>query len=271
MDYIKPTSFIISFLLSYISLPLIMRMLIRTETICKNFKSIEIPISLGIMFVFVQVITLGILDLLFKIKGNFNLVYLLGFVFIGMLGLLDDLIGEKSIKGLKGHIKALFNGTLTTGGIKAILGFFISIVVSFYLSNTYKDLIINSFLIGLFTNFINLFDLRPGRAIKVFISFSLMFLIFSKIKDKNYILYSFFGIIIPYIRLDLKSMAMMGDVGSNILGFTLGIFTAINFDIIPRVVILIVLLIFHFMSEKVSFSKIIDNNFLLRYIDELGR
>lgn len=271
MDYIKLTSFMISIILSYISLPMITDMLLRSKVVCENFKSVVIPTSMGIMFVFIQVITLGILDIFFDLNGNFNLVYLLGFAFIGIIGLLDDLIGEKTIKGLRGHIKALFRGTLTTGGIKAILGFFISLVVSSYISNTFKDLIINSLLIGLFTNFINLFDLRPGRAIKVFIIFSLIFLGFSKFKDKNYIIYSFFGIIIPYIRLDLKAMAMMGDVGSNILGFTLGIFAAVNFSFIFRIIILIILLVFHFIAEKVSFSKIIDNNRFLRYIDDLGR
>lgn len=271
MNYLKPTSFILSLFLSYISLPMIMRMLFRSNIVCENFEFVKIPTSMGLVFVFVQVITLGILDILFGLNDNFNLVYLLGFIFIGMIGLLDDLIGEKTIKGLRGHIKALFDGILTTGAIKAILGFFISFIVSFYISNAIKDLIINSLLIGLFTNFINLFDLRPGRAIKVFVIFSLMFVGFSKFKDKNYIMYSFFGIIIPYIKFDLKAMAMMGDVGSNILGFTLGIFAAVSFSLALRMTILIILLIFHFMAEKVSFSKIIDNNTFLKYIDDLGR
>lgn len=271
MNYLKLISFILSLFLSYISLPMIMRMLFRSNILCENFERVMIPTSMGMVFAFVQVITLSIVDILFGLNDNFNLVYLLGFIFIGMIGLLDDLIGEKTIKGLKGHIKALFNGTLTTGAIKAILGFFISFIVSFYLSNDIKNLIVNSLLISLFTNFINLFDLRPGRAIKVFIIFSFIFIWSSKIKDKNYIIYSFFGIIIPYIKFDLKAMVMMGDVGANILGFTLGVFTAVNFSIIFKIILLIILLTFHFIAEKISFSKIIDNNKVLRYIDNLGR
>lgn len=264
-------SILLSFILSYYSLPKVMSMLIRSNIVCENFKSDRIPTSMGIVFVFIQVITIGILELLFDFNGNFNTVYLLGFVFMGFIGLIDDLIGEKNIKGLKGHFKALTNGIITTGALKAILGFFISLVVSSFISNTYLDFTINSLLIGLFTNFINLFDLRPGRATKIFIFLFIIFIITSINKDNYYILFSFFGILIPYITFDLKAKAMMGDVGSNILGYTLGIFSTISFNFRIKIVILVLLLIFHFMAERVSFSKIIDNNRFLKYLDSIGR
>ena len=160
MNYYYLISLILSFLLTYVALPKVMDMLLRSNIVCENFKSDLIPTSMGIVFVFIQVITLGTLQILFDFNNNFNLVYLVGFIFIGLLGLFDDLTGEKKIKGLRGHIKAFFKGTLTTGAIKAFLGFFISLVVSSYISNSFKDFIINSLLIGLFTNFVNLFDLR---------------------------------------------------------------------------------------------------------------
>ena len=218
-----------------------------------------------------QVITLGIVQVIFSYSDNFILIYLLGFSFIGMLGILDDLIGEKKIKGLRGHIRALFSGVLTTGGIKAILGLFISIIVSNYISVTFKDFIINSLIIGLFTNLINMFDLRPGRATKVFAFFALIFILSGLITEKSYIIYSLFGILIPYVRLDLKAMAMMGDVGSNVLGFTLGILAATGFTFAFRITILIFLIAFHLLAERISFSKIIDNNRVLKYFDSLGR
>lgn len=64
---------------------------------------------------------------------------------------------------------------------------------------------------------------------------------------------------------------MMGDVGSNILGYTLGIFSTISFNFRIKIVILVLLLIFHIMAERVSFSKIIDNNKFLKYLDSIGR
>ncbi len=271
MNYLGLIGFIFSFLLSYIGLPKVLAMLSRANVLCENFKSELIPVSVGIIFVFVQVTTLGALQIFFGLNEKFNLIYLTGFIFIGFLGLLDDLTGEKKIKGLKGHIKAFFKGVLTTGALKAFFGFFISLVVSSYISNSVIDFIINSLLIGLFTNFINLFDLRPGRAAKVFFVISLVFIMTNFRNHNNYILFSFWGILIPYIILDLKGKVMMGDVGSNTLGFTLGIYAATSFSPMIKDIILILLIVFHIIAEKVSFSKIIDNNRFLRFLDNIGR
>ncbi len=246
-------------------------MLLKAKIVCENYRLEKIPTSIGILFIFVQVISLGIMQILFDYKENFTTVYLLGFVFMGFLGLLDDLIGTKFIKGLRGHMKALFHGEITTGAIKAILGFFIAILVSSILSNNILDLIINSFVIGLFTNFINLFDLRPGRAIKMFIFVALFLLVFSINNKYAYILWSMFGILIPYMNLDLKAKSMMGDVGSNTLGFTLGVFAGSSFHIVGRTIILILLIFLHIAAEKISFSKVIEKNKFLKFIDMIGR
>ena len=264
-------SFAISIILSYIGLPMIKDLLLNANVVCENYESKTIPISMGLLFIFIQVATLGTMEILFDFNSNFNLVYLLGISFIGLIGLLDDLIGEKKIKGLKGHIKSFFKGVLTTGAIKAFLGFFIALVVSSSISYTLVDFIINSLLIGLFTNFINLFDLRPGRATKVFLIISILLFLTSFKNENIYILFSFWGILIPYIGLDLKAKAMMGDVGSNALGFTLGIYTASYFNTMTRGIILLILIIFHIMAEKVSFSKVIDGNRFLKFLDNIGR
>lgn len=204
-------------------------------------------------------------------KDNFLLIYLMGFVFIGFLGLLDDLIGTKYIKGLKGHIDALLHGEITTGALKAIFGFFISLVISSMLSDNIVDFIINSFIIGLFTNYINLFDLRPGRAVKMFIFAAIILLISSYNFKYAYIISSFFGMLIPYIKLDLKARAMMGDVGSNALGYTLGMFTVSSFNLFGRIIVFFILILIHILSERVSISKIIENSRLLKFFDMIGR
>lgn len=264
-------SFALSLILSYILIPRFINMLLKAKIVCENYKLEIIPTSVGIVFVFVQVITLGLMEIVLGFNDNFFLVYLLGFIFIGFLGLLDDLIGSKYIKGLRGHIKALFHGEITTGALKAIFGFFISLVTSSILSTSFVDFVINTFVIGLFTNFINLFDLRPGRAAKMFIFLAIILLIANINNKYAYIIWSFFGILIPYINLDLKARAMMGDVGSNTLGYTLGVFAVTSFHITGKLIILILLVIFHILSEKVSFSKVIENNRFLKFLDMIGR
>lgn len=264
-------SFALSLFLSYILIPRFINMLLKAKIVCENYKLEMIPTSVGIVFVFIQVITLGLMEIVLGFNDNFFLVYLLGFIFIGFLGLLDDLIGSKYIKGLRGHIKALFHGEITTGALKAIFGFFISLVTSSILSTSFVDFVINTFVIGLFTNFINLFDLRPGRAAKMFIFLAIILLIANINNKYAYIIWSFFGILIPYINLDLKARAMMGDVGSNTLGYTLGVFAVTSFHITGKLIILILLVIFHILSEKVSFSKVIENNRFLKFLDMIGR
>ncbi|NLY85907.1 MAG: phospho-N-acetylmuramoyl-pentapeptide-transferase [Tissierellia bacterium] len=264
-------SFALSLFLSYILIPRFINMLLKAKIVCENYKLEMIPTSVGLVFVFVQVITLGLMEIVLGFNDNFFLVYLLGFIFIGFLGLLDDLIGSKYIKGLRGHIKALFHGEITTGALKAIFGFFISLVTSSILSTSFVDFVINTFVIGLFTNFINLFDLRPGRAAKMFIFLAIILLIANINNKYAYIIWSFFGILIPYINLDLKARAMMGDVGSNTLGYTLGVFAVTSFHITGKLIILILLVIFHILSEKVSFSKVIENNRFLKFLDMIGR
>jgi len=126
-------------------------------------------------------------------------------------------------------------------------------------------------LISLFTNLINLFDLRPGRASKVFLVLSVLLISTSLIKSYNYLLFSILGIVIAYIPYDLKAKVMMGDTGSNVLGITLGIYCAITHSFTIKLIYLGILIILHIISEFYSFSKIISNNKFLSFLDNLGR
>ena len=123
MSYINILSFIISVIISYIGTPMIWSMLYKSKTLGSNYRDEEIPICMGLLFIFVQIINIGIVLLLVQINIKYIISYLFAFTLIGLTGLLDDLIGDKNIKGFKGHIKAFFKGNLTTGGIKAGIGF----------------------------------------------------------------------------------------------------------------------------------------------------
>ncbi len=271
MRYILPVSFLISLILTYVFLPMVKNMLISSGVLCENFKGEKIPNAMGLVFIFAQVMTLGIIEVFFDFNSDFNLIYLLGFIFIGLIGLLDDLIGDKKTKGLKGHIRSFFKGELTTGGIKAFLGVFISLVVSSFISEDLFSFILNGLIIGLFTNLINLFDLRPGRASKVFFVISIILLVFGFNKSNAYIILSIYGILIPYISLDLNAKIMMGDTGSNVLGYSLGMIFAANFETNIKIGVFIILILIHLLAEKISFSKVIEENKILNYLDKLGR
>jgi len=270
MDYLNIIIVIISIILSYIAVPILLKILSKGNAVGTNYLGEKIPNCMGLLFVLVQVFNLAFIYLFFK-DENYYIVYLFSFILMGLVGLMDDLIGEKDVKGLKGHIFNFIKGNPTTGGIKAGVGFLVALFVSLVLSRNIIEIIINTLIIALFTNLINLFDLRPGRSSKVFILFAIIMLIFSATNQYNKIIYSFFGILLVYLPLDLKAKVMMGDVGSNTMGITLGIYCAFTQNIIAKLVYLLLLFVLHILAERVSFTKIIENNRLLKFLDDLGR
>ena len=135
-------------------------------------------------------------------------------------GIIDDTIGNRDVSGLKGHFKSLFKGKLTTGGFKALFGGFVGLIISISISKNIYDIVINTLIIALSTNLMNLFDLRPGRAIKVYLVISLV-LFFTLGGYTRNLLLLIFPNVLAYFNFDLKAKAMMGDTGSNVLEYQL--------------------------------------------------
>lgn len=263
--------FLISTTLSSITIPLIYEMLLSNNCKTLNFRKQEIPVGMGLIFIIIQTSVISMFTLYKKTGVVYVLSYIISILIIGMVGIVDDLIGEKEVKGFKGHISSLMKMKLTTGGLKLIMGGVAASFVSFTISTKVIDLIVNVLLIALFTNLINLFDLRPGRAGKVFILLAIVLIFTAKMSKYNYIIISLLGIILIYLPYDLRAKSMMGDVGSNVLGMTLGVFCAGTHSIWIKTLYLFFLIIIHVISEYYSFTEIIDNNRLLCYIDKLGR
>ena len=185
-------------------------------------------------------------------------------------GALDDLIGNRSVSGLKGHFKSLFKGKLTTGGFKALFGGFVGLIISVCISKNIADIIVNTLVIALSTNLMNLFDLRPGRAIKVYLV--IMIAIFFTLTGYVQILpLLILPNVLAYFNYDLKAKAMMGDTGSNVLGISIGILMVMGYTFKVRVSWLVFLVLIHILTEKFSLTKIIEKNKVLNFIDKLGR
>ena len=80
-------------------------------------------------------------------------------------------------------------------------------------------------LILLFTNFINLLDLRPGRALKGFFIFGHLVAIYPQIPI---ILWIPIVVVALFLLVrDLGEQMMIGDAGSNCLGMALGYWTVL--------------------------------------------
>ena len=87
-------------------------------------------------------------------------------------GVYDDLAGSGKRRGLRGHLGALANGEVTTGAVKLGGLGATGLARALLLGSSSKawepaDVAVNAGLVAGGANLLNLFDLRPGRAIKV--------------------------------------------------------------------------------------------------------
>ena len=277
--------FALGFLGTYFMIPLFKSMLVNGNVIRPNYKNEMIPVGMGIVFlpmIIINSIILGFVTLnniWFVSSSNYNLnivwllclaLYIFSMMAMFFAGALDDLIGNRNVSGLKGHFKSLFKGELTTGGFKALFGGFVGLVVSVCISSSIVDIIVNTLIIALSTNLMNLFDLRPGRAIKVYLVIIIPIYITLTGYTKVFPL-----LILPnvlaYFNIDLKARGMMGDTGSNVLGISIGVLMAFGYGIKVRVAWLVFLVLMHLITEKFSLTKIIEKNKVLKFIDDLGR
>ena len=277
--------FALGFLGTYFMIPLFKSMLVNGNVIRPNYKNEMIPVGMGIVFlpmIIINSIILGFVTLnniWFVSSSNYNLnivwllclaLYIFSIMAMFFAGALDDLIGNRNVSGLKGHFKSLFKGELTTGGFKALFGGFVGLVVSVCISSSIVDIIVNTLIIALSTNLMNLFYLRPGRAIKAYLVIMIPIYITLTGYTKVFPL-----LILPnvlaYFNTDLKARGMMGDTGSNVLGISIGVLMALGYGIKVRLAWLVFLILMHLITEKFSLTKIIEKNRVLKFIDNLGR
>ncbi|NLB52796.1 MAG: hypothetical protein GX808_07635 [Syntrophomonadaceae bacterium] len=245
-------------------------MLNEANAVRKNYLGLDIPVSTGISFPFTLIISYTILAIPGWYDNSYHL-FMLAVVTISFLGFIDDMLGQRDSLGFKGHFGALFKGRLTTGGLKALGGGIVAFMLAFSLNNSWTDIIINTFIIALAANLMNLFDLRPGRAVKAYLIFLLVIVIMALGQIKWLLIAPLTGAVLYYAKNDLKARIMMGDAGSNVLGISLGYLSVISFSLSMRLGILFFLLAIHFYTEKYSLTNTIENNRILKRLDDLGR
>jgi UDP-GlcNAc:undecaprenyl-phosphate GlcNAc-1-phosphate transferase len=187
----------------------------------------------------------------------------------GALGAYDDLAGSGDSRGFKGHLSALARGEVTTGAVK-ILGIGVAGLVAAALAGTRgrstpADVLINGALIAGGANLLNLFDLRPGRAIKVGALAALPGTL-----SGSAVVAAPLGAAVALLPEDLGERAMLGDAGANALGALLGL-SAARLPRPVRLGLLAGVTALNAASEVVSFTKVIQATPALRRLDQLGR
>ena len=180
-------------------------------------------------------------------------------------GAYDDLAGSGDRRGFRGHLGALRHGEVTTGAVK-LGGIGATGIVSAVLAGgSPADVVINAGLVAGGANLLNLFDLRPGRAIKVAVASGA--LIGAAGQDS---VAAPVAAALALLPEDLGERAMLGDAGANALGAMLGA-SAAGLSRPARIALLAGIAGLTAASEKVSFTKVIERTPALHWLDMLGR
>jgi hypothetical protein len=193
----------------------------------------------------------------------------------GLVGAYDDLYGTTQAKGFRGHLRALRQGTLTSGMVK-IAGVGLSAAAAAVVLHRRHgsherrgpvagvvDLILDTALIAGTANLVNLLDLRPGRASKAAAALGAG-LVTSGAAPVV-------GAALGSLPSDLGERSMLGDCGANALGAGAGTAAAAALPRTARLLALAGVVALNLASERVSFSAVIDRHPTLRRIDGWGR
>jgi hypothetical protein len=200
------------------------------------------------------------------------LPYLLGIAFLGFL---DDALGQgeagAKARGWRGHWRALREGSLSTGAIKAIGALALAAyVVSGRGLESWRYLADVALLI-LATNLFNLLDLRPGRAEKGLALLGVGLCLGAWTLAPIELLGIFAGPVLVGAWLTLSEQAMLGDTGSNLIGAVAGVWLLTILGADARLVALAAVAALTIYGELRSISATIDSVPPLRWLDSLGR
>ncbi len=187
-------------------------------------------------------------------------VYLVG---IALLGLIDDVFGSASPRGLRGHGAALAHGAVSTGAIKATG----TLALALYAASG----VVEAMVLVLATHLGNLLDTGPGRAEKALALVALGSCIAYWTLAPVAPLAPFIGPVAVGAWFTLRERAMLGDTGASLIGGMIGIVIVTVTAPAVTAAALGVLVAISLYGEFRSIASAIERVPLLERLDSLGR
>lgn len=210
-------------------------------------------------------------------------------------GMIDDVFGTHDDKGFRGHLRSMARGRLTTGGLKLVGIGSVALLAAttaaiargeagmWSRAEVVGGAIAGTVLIAGSANLVNLLDLRPGRALKGYlVLFGISWVTGLAVADWRggtiSIAVNALGVAVWFVgpalavwRFDLSERGMLGDAGANAAGALVGFALMGSLPLWGIVVAAAAIAALNLVSERVSFSQLIDHNALLTRFDRLGR
>jgi UDP-GlcNAc:undecaprenyl-phosphate GlcNAc-1-phosphate transferase len=254
-------------------------------------------------------------------------------VVFGLVGLADDLWGDRSAGGFRGHLRQLAEkGRVTTGLVKLAVGSGAALVLGLWVAGDAAppllrvllepstpstaslpplpelaprpppewfgglQVLVGAAVIALSANTLNLFDLRPLRALKVFGLGTALLLALSAapliaagrlpalpgwwpswLRGALQPPVTALGLLGPalaaarlYAPLEARRRAMLGDTGANALGALLGVTACVVLPAVGQMALALALAGINLYAEKHSLSALIRSHWLLDRLDRVG-
>jgi hypothetical protein len=246
----------------------------------ENYRGAALAFPLGAVLATAALVALAPLAFL-NDRGDLDLLdpelrhwmpFLLGVAFLGFL---DDALGRGeavgTARGWRGHARALREGSLSTGAIKAIGALALAAyVVSGRGLESWRYLADVALLI-LATNAFNLLDMRPGRAEKALALLGAGLCVAGWTLAPIELLGIFAGPVLVGAWFTLRERAMLGDTGSNLVGAIGGVWLLTSLGGDERLVALAVIAALTVYGEMRSISATVESVPPLRWLDSLGR
>jgi UDP-N-acetylmuramyl pentapeptide phosphotransferase/UDP-N-acetylglucosamine-1-phosphate transferase len=265
--------------------PALLDLLERSGVVRENYRGRVLPAAAGTVIVISALLALAPVAALDELTGADTLrpdlgdalIYVLG---VAVLGLIDDLLGGRAPagaasaeapRGWRGHARAAAAGSLSTGMLKAVGALGLALYVTAGGGQPAAEYLVSVGLLVLTTNLFNLLDLRPGRAGKAFLALGVLLTVVMWDTGPLRTLGIFIGPALVLLPYDLRERAMLGDVGSNVLGALAGIWLVLTLGGEGETVALALIALITLYAEFRSISALVEKNPLLGWLDSVGR
>jgi hypothetical protein len=203
--------------------------------------------------------------------GPVEAAALVGTVALAAVGLLDDLFGDQGARGFRGHLGGLRRGRPTTGLLKLAGGVAAGLAVALLIGGGPVRVTAAAVLVATASNVWNALDVRPGRSLKWAVVVLLPVFAASRELGVGLVVGSALGAGLGVLPFDLLERGMLGDHGSNPLGFLVGTGLAVVLPTAGVVVGAVLVLALQVTAETVTVSRLIEAVPPLRWFDRLGR
>jgi UDP-GlcNAc:undecaprenyl-phosphate GlcNAc-1-phosphate transferase len=237
-----------------------------------NYRGVTIPVILGaalVMGVLGGVLAILLVGADTGAVGP-RVASLAGLLIVFLAGLYDDYRAGPG-RGLRGHVRELLRGHVTTGIIKLISAALASVAVAMASHASLARSALAVPVIAGSANLWNLLDLAPARALKFFLPATVALAIAGRGTEYLVIAVAALAAAASIFPFDLKERAMLGDAGSNVLGFVVGVGLFRTLSVIGLAAALGAILLLHVLAETVRLSRIIAAVPPLRWFDLVGR